>query len=469
MAELDVSIEEILTYFENIGYDSESIQNEIDAVRFNTKNATNRKIKEILIKKFKPKPKTFKAEPSPLIKRPKSLISFFPSNYSFTNSIVYQNFDLRYNQIFEKYFFEDNKVISDKLNSHLEFLKDKFKEFYQVQLSNLTESSDTDIFVVGRVLIDEVNDVEKVYLEDLSGKVCLRLENISEYSIFKGQVLMAKGSSDSLEFIATEIYTKTFQVIENPVIFRKFLRIGVTAGPFSTADLDFSVFKDFLSEIVSEVNILLLIGPFVDSENEQIKSGILNIPSLNIVNGEYEDIVVALNQYINSINQLKKCKIVLIPSIKEMGHIFPLPMPGLDSSYSTTLDCPACPAMISIDNIQIDIVPYDITLEINSTLDYKSSSPFNKIATSLNYLFDSQCYMPVIPNSFPVEYSKFDLFAMKRIPNIFITTSKLALPNDAVFGVFCVKSPGFFEGSKIGCYSVIDVGDQIGIRNYKLN
>ena len=404
-------------------------------------------------------------------------------NYNFNDLCIPRTFPINYNVINEKYFFEDEGKIEENLENQLKMLTRKYSERHGVNVSRLTESSETEMHIVGRLYIEEKNDQELMHLEDSTGRILLNLEKIEQYSLFPGQIIMAKGLSDSLEFIVTELYTNTYTnpFANIPKTSNSKIMLGVVAGPFNSPLslesplLDFSVFLNFLNQIVKEVNLLIIIGPIVDSENEIIKTGNINIPSLGINDGSFEDIFNALNQYISNISTHHNCSIIYIPHIREMCHVFPLPMPGLKESYQTACECPSSPAYLNIDGIDIDIVPYDIIHEIISGLVIRSKTLVNKISTALDSVFNQYCYMPIIPNSLPVEYSKYDKFCINRIPQIFISTSKMAFKPDMIPGIITVKAPIFSEGNKKGNYVIINISknqgnfyDSVGIKQFKL-
>ena len=79
-------------------------------------------------------------------------------------------------------------------------------------------------------------------------------------------------------------------------------------------------------------HVLILMGPFVDGMNEDVKSG--NISFRNSA-GQYEfldynDLFMKIMEYIKSeFDQNRaRTKLVIIPSAREIQHISPLPQPA---------------------------------------------------------------------------------------------------------------------------------------------
>ena len=481
MAETDQAIEDLVREFVQNGYDAQMIRDHIEAEILNNKGLKNiPAIKRSLDKKL-PKPTIKKLTPNlaPIPIQTSTLTASHPVPYEFNDVCIPipQGITPYYPSISDSYFLDEDEEIDRNLTAHFEFLKNLYQSTHNIQgFARLTESSDTEICVVGRVYIEEERDQETLYLEDSTGKIQLKLGGLETYSVFPGQIVMARGLSDSLQFTATELYTSSSNTLsKSPMTSNRKLMVAVAAGPFCTAELNFDIFLQFLDKITKEVNLLILIGPFVDSENKVIQKGNISIPSLNIEDGTYEAIFSVLDQHIYAARIANKCEVLLIPHVNEVCHVFPLPMPGLKESYPTNLECPCAPAQLVIDGIKIDVVPYDIVHELVSQTIIHAPTSINKITTALNNLFQQHCYMPVIPNSFPVEYSKFEHFCFQEFPNIFITTSRMPVNHTAVQGTICMRVLPFIEGKTHGSYAVINISktyehfnDGIGIKYFKL-
>lgn len=475
MAENIGKIEELVREFQDMGYDPETIRNFIEAEKINDKNRTFLTIRANLCKKYKPLQKKVKIEYQEL-KLHSTLMSSFPQNYAFDDTCtVFQVPIEPFKRITDLYFLEDESEIDAGLSRHLEFIKAKFQVLHGIpSFSRVTEASERLIYVVGRVGFEEKNDIEQIFLEDSTGKIQLSLEEIEFYALFPGQIIMVEGTSDSLRFAVSKLYTATFDSIPPPLTSRQKVLIAVASGPFSTPDLNFSIFLNFIQQV--QVNVLILIGPLVDCENAIVKSGNITIADLSIHDATYEEMFLALEGQIQQKCREKQCEVIIVPHIQEACHMYPLPLPSLKESFPTISDSPCNPALLLIDSIRIDIVPYDIVHEMISQTVIHSRTMTNKISTSLSNLFHQHSYLPVIPNSFPIEYSKFSHFCTRSPPNIFITTSKFPILTNAFPGVICVKSMSFNEPNNFGNYAVINISKSgsdfsqgIGVKYYKLS
>ena len=117
----------------------------------------------------------------------------------------------------------------------------------------------------------------------------------------------------------------------------------VAAGPFTTQDgLLYEPLKDLMDLVKrDQPHCLILMGPFLDARNENLLDGDICIETYSDKNVsgpeyeffDYEDLTKLLMKYIQSeINIAQKqgniknpIQVVLIPSAREINHIYPLP------------------------------------------------------------------------------------------------------------------------------------------------
>ncbi|OMJ73472.1 hypothetical protein SteCoe_27835 [Stentor coeruleus] len=478
------SIEELVKYFSE--YDEEeNIRNNIEAINLNfITNNQGGSLNSELKKKYSSKPKIYKRVKVGKSTNSFSILSKFPNEYPFDDQIISKKLNISYPTIQDNYFLEESHVVSEKLQSHIDYMSALYSNYYKVLISRTNEESTTPIYIVGRIFICEEAGIETISIEN-RGKVRLDIDNITEYALFPGQIVMVKGTSDTYTFIVSEIITELFK--PSPTLPESQFLVGLVSGPFSTVDLDYSIFIAFLDKICTEVNALIIIGPIVDNDNEIIQEGIINIESLDIKNGSYEDIFNNIQGHLIKLKEEESCEIIYVPHTREIQHIFPLPMPGLNYTFETkyklstdspekSLYYPPSPAKISIDGTRIHVVPYDFIHEIIQPAVLKSQKLINKISMSLLQTMNQHSYLPIMPNSLPVEYSKYEHFIFEQPPHILIVQSKFPVQFESVPGILCVKSTSFAEGNKIGNYSIINVAgggrsvnECIGVKNYRIN
>jgi DNA polymerase alpha subunit B len=94
----------------------------------------------------------------------------------------------------------------------------------------------------------------------------------------------------------------------------------VAAGPFSyNEDLNYKPLKELIKVIKDEeMDLVILIGPFIDESNEVIKT--------NNLGKSYDDL---FKDVLNIFKELN-CKVILIPSIEDVHHDFTFPQMPFD-------------------------------------------------------------------------------------------------------------------------------------------
>lgn len=122
-------------------------------------------------------------------------------------------------------------------------------------------------------------------------------------------------------------YLERFNALQN----QKPVQMIVAAGPFtSRGDLLYDGLQELMARVRQEMpHVLMLMGPFVDGMNEDVKSG--NICFRNSTGQleflDFNDLFSKVMEYIKSeLSVLKvKTKLVLVPSAREIHHMNPLP------------------------------------------------------------------------------------------------------------------------------------------------
>jgi DNA polymerase alpha subunit B len=109
------------------------------------------------------------------------------------------------------------------------------------------------------------------------------------------------------------------------------LSIFIAAGPFSTDENVLYEPLDDLLKVVSKENpdVLLLIGPFVDSTNSLIETDKLD--------ESYDDIFEHVVEKLKDISE--KTSVVLIPSLRDIHHDFVFPQPAFDQVKNKKVIC----------------------------------------------------------------------------------------------------------------------------------
>ncbi|CAL5338643.1 unnamed protein product [Camellia sinensis] len=112
---------------------------------------------------------------------------------------------------------------------------------------------------------------------------------------------------------------------EKPVLLQSSLIIA--AGPFTTTD---NLFFESLTELLAyaqrkQPQLLLLLGPFIDSEHPEIKKGAVNRTFDEIFRLEILGRLQDCMEYMGS-----AARVILVPSIRDANHDFVFPQPAVD-------------------------------------------------------------------------------------------------------------------------------------------
>lgn len=218
-------------------------------------------------------------------------------------------------------------------------------------------------------------------------RVKLNLHEVAQYSIYEGEVVVAEGFNDAnSKFNVNRLhklqvrppqdlydyeYLKRFNELQQ----QKPIQCMVAAGPFTArGDLLYESLQELMARVRQECpHVLMLMGPFVDGMNEDVKSG--NISFRNS-QGQLEfldfgDLFKKVMEYIKGeLEQNRvKTKLVVIPSAREIQHIQPLPQPAYPASSfpggnSFEPVLLGNPQMFRINDITVGVVNADVVKDL---------------------------------------------------------------------------------------------------------
>ena len=113
----------------------------------------------------------------------------------------------------------------------------------------------------------------------------LNLLEVPNYQIFEGEIIVAEGYMDAKKFNVNRIHkpkiTSTSSFTSQQLQYcnnnykNKALQTMVACGPYTVSkDLSYDALKDLMAEVRKEQpHALILTGPFVSQNNEQVQSG----------------------------------------------------------------------------------------------------------------------------------------------------------------------------------------------------
>ncbi|XP_028060004.1 DNA polymerase alpha subunit B-like [Camellia sinensis] len=205
----------------------------------------------------------------------------------------------------------------------------------------------------------------------------------------------------------------------------------IAAGPFTTID---NLFFEPLTELLAyarrkQPQLLLLLGPFIDSEHPEIKKGVVNRTFDEIFRLE---ILGRLQDYVEYMGSA--AHVILVPSIRDANHDFVFPQPGFDiqqADLKHQITSLTNPGIFSANEIKVGCCTVDILKqlsgeEISRNPSGGSKQRMNRLA---NHLLSQHSFYPLYPpmEDTPVDFSLApEALQIPCNPDILILSSDLA-------------------------------------------
>lgn len=359
------------------------------------------------------------------------------------------------------------RFMYEKIEDKFNFLEKRIGKFATAltssgqceELVDPTVASQKTVSAVGMICCDEEGRLkEKPILlqssvEHSGGqRVRLDLQKLSHFSIFPGQIVGVEGHNPSGHYlIASKVIgcipvsvfvddnpnpTKKQEVAEEfqlPYRSNKLAELSmvVAAGPFTTSD---NLFFEPLIELLAyarrkQPQLLLLMGPFIDSEHPEIKKGTVNKTFDEIFRLE---ILGRLQDYVEYMGS--SARVILVPSVRDANHDFVFPQPPFDiqppdlRNQITSLTNPGTFSAneVNIGCCTVDILKHLSGEEISRNSPGGAKQRMNRLA---NHLLSQRSFYPLYP---PAEGTPLDFtlapeaLQISSIPDILILSSDLA-------------------------------------------
>ncbi|MQL85397.1 hypothetical protein Taro_017917 [Colocasia esculenta] len=325
------------------------------------------------------------------------------------------------------------------------------------ELTDATLASQKSIFAVGMVCSDgegrlsENSVLLQGSVEHSGGqRVRLDLQKLVEFSLFPGQVIVVEGQNpsghcliaskvtDSLPLsIHSSVPSAKRQAIGQedqsgvPPYTPKVLSMVIAAGPFTTTD---NLLFEPLNEILAyasrkQPQLLILMGPFVDSEHPDVKRGTSSKSFDDIFNVE---IIRRLQDYIGYMGSA--VRVILVPSIRDANHDFVYPQPAYEiyppEEIKHQITCLANPSIFSSNEVTIGCSTVDILKQLSgeeiSRIPPDTSSA-DRMARLSHHLLRQRSFYPLYPPSIDVP---LDLSLAPEALEISLFPDILLIPSD---------------------------------------
>ena len=308
----------------------------------------------------------------------------------------------------------------------------------EVGLSSTSARSQQSVVVAGRVCVDATSDDSKLTLStvalegSLSLSAChrinMRLGALASYSLFPGQVLLAKGvNAHGTAMVVEELLTSApaprlslspsdvsrFNTVASPLV------IVCAAGPFTAQEnLSFQPLAD-LKDRVNELraDVLILQGPFVDIQHPQVRDG--RVSAHGLTEDFWAQLLPELNPH---------TRVIVQPSTREAVHVPVFPQPPLDFARGRNVTCVSNPATVRINDVVVGMTTLDVLSQLVASHSVLMHGVAGKRLPHLaSHLLHQQSYYPLFPpvGEEAVDYTHGWRWAMPVRPDVLLLPSAL--------------------------------------------
>lgn len=335
-----------------------------------------------------------------------------------------------------------------------------------------TVAAQKSIFAVGMICCDgeghlnEKSILLQSSIEHSAGRrVRLDVQHLSQYSLFPGQVVGIEGNNPSGHcLIASKLIDHIpFSVSVDGLPPAKKRAMGqqtdpsrtmaelsmiIAAGPFTTTD---NLLFEPLSELLAYASrrlpqLLLLLGPFIDSEHPVIKNGTVDKTFEEIFSQEILRRLQDYTEYMGS-----AVRIILVPSTRDANHDFVFPQPAFDIQpphLKDQITSLSNPGVFDANEVKVGCCTVDIVRHLSgeeisrNSMDGSSGDRMSRLA---NHILRQHSFYPLYPpsESVPLDYSLApEALQISSIPDI------LVLPSDLAPFVKVLSLDGMVEGEE---------------------
>ncbi|XP_022151968.1 DNA polymerase alpha subunit B isoform X2 [Momordica charantia] len=345
-----------------------------------------------------------------------------------------------------------------------------------------TAASQKSMFAVGMICCDgegHLNDKSTLLqcsFEHSGGqRVRLELQNLNQFSIFPGQVVGIEGHNPSGHcLIASKLVdyfplSATVDPILPPAKKRALnhdiqpmdqsstqskLSMIIASGPYTTTDnLLFEPLTELLAYARRKLpQLLILLGPFVDSEHSDIKRGIVEMSLEELFNFE---ILRRVQDYAEHMGP--DARVLLMPSVRDANHaeVFPQPAFDIPSELKLQISCLPNPGILEANQVKIACCTTDILRHLSGeelSRNLTKGSTNDRLSTLASHILRQRSFYPLYP---PAEGVPLDFSLAAEALDISVIPDILILPSDMKHFVKVISlGEGGSEEERASCVCV---------------
>ncbi|CAN4090508.1 unnamed protein product [Withania somnifera] len=361
------------------------------------------------------------------------------------------------------------RFMYDRMKNKLNFIESRIKDHATALVASGLHEEPTDptvasqrpIVAVGMICCEEEGRLKEMPIllqssvEHSGGqRVRLDLQNLDHFSVFPGQVVGLEGHNPSGHcLIALKIVDRmplSPSSMENlPPTKRQAMDqhlestnagIIIAAGPFTTVD---NLFFEPLAELLlyaqrKQPQLIILLGPFIDSDHPEIKRGTVNRTFDEIFQDE---ILARLRDYVEYMGCT--ARVILVPSVRDASHDFVYPQinsitnPGIFCANEVKVACST-----------VDVLKQLSAEEISRN---KKGGSKQRMTTLVNHILNQRSFYPLYP---PAEGVPIDFSLAPEALQMSTTLDILILPSDLAHFVRVISVGERSKGEEVKCICV---------------
>jgi DNA polymerase alpha subunit B len=340
------------------------------------------------------------------------------------------------------------RTMAMKLSEASEVLDDRIDEFRDLiqahrgldddAFGNPNYQSPNEIIAVGRIASDTSEGRLNTATLVLEGsrrygsgrRVPLNVEGITSYNFFPGQIVALRGSNASGDsFVVSEVLSLPLlnppatkpddldainaRYLDTPDSDPENVRpltIMIASGPYTTEqDLDYAPLHTFLDTAAEAyADTIILLGPFLDAEHPQIRSGDFDAPPN--ASPDQATMTDMFRHHISSALQnfnkrVPTCNILLVPNLRDAHHhhaAFPQDKfikkeLGLGAA-AKMVQCVTNPMTVSMNEITVGMSTIDsLDMLRREDLAGGKAKTVNLYERSARHIIEQRNFLPVFP------------------------------------------------------------------------
>lgn len=361
-----------------------------------------------------------------------------------------------------KYMFVKLADKAAVLNDLLEELGVKLQKQNNIEeFSHVSLPQQEQLSVVGRICCDSVGklNAKSVVLEgsrqtSAGRRIPVDLTSVKQYSLFPGQVVAMDGiNSTGAKFVATKMHNDVLPAAAESSGIEEALRVVVACGPYTTSD---STLCEPLADLVqtlqkSPPDVCILLGPFVDTKNQGIQKGDMNLT--------YDEMFRKAMVELARNTQSLPTQLVIVPSARDIHHDPVYPQPPFANPFPSEykhVHFVSDPSTLTIDGVVFGITSTDILFHLGSEEIACPPGSSDRLGRLTRHLLTQQNYYPLYPphDEMNVDYDHFEVYAQMPVkPHVLIIPSDLRYFVKDIDGCVCLNPGRLTKGHVGGTYA----------------